>query len=206
MEADRYLLALVRYIHLNPGRAGLVANPKKFLWSGHRAYLGQEELPWLCTDWVLSYFAKRVSTSRQRYAAFVQAGQAEGYRAEFHKGGADGRVLADDRFLEQVGVREGRPQAVVPLSTIIRFICEKYDVREKALRSPNRRRVHAHARGMIGWLARYFGTGSIQEVATYWNRDPSTLSRHMGKIDASLSGKERLSPQLREYIKAITQA
>jgi len=176
------------------------------LWSSHRRYLGQEKLPWLCTEWVLSYFAKRVSTSRQRYAAFVQAGKGEGHREEFHKGGEDGRVLADDRFLKQVGARETSPQPVVPLVAIIRFICEEYDVREEDLGRPSRRRVHAQARGMIGWLARHFGTAAIQEMATYWNREASTLSRQIGKIDASGQGKNGFSPQLLGYINALTQA
>jgi putative transposase len=64
--------------------------------------LGKETLPWLETDWVLSQFAKRLKTCRQRYEAFVLAGKKEGHRQEFHQGGKDGRVLADDRFLEQV--------------------------------------------------------------------------------------------------------
>ncbi len=41
VDAERYLLALVRYVHLNPLRAGLVADPADWPWSGHRAYLGE---------------------------------------------------------------------------------------------------------------------------------------------------------------------
>ena len=40
VDADTHLLRLVRYIHLNPLRAGLVADPADYPWSGHRAYLG----------------------------------------------------------------------------------------------------------------------------------------------------------------------
>jgi len=36
-DADAYLLELVRYIHLNPVRAGLVEAPDGYSWSGHRA-------------------------------------------------------------------------------------------------------------------------------------------------------------------------
>jgi len=36
------------------------------------------------------------------FTAFVCEGKEEGYRQEFHHGGEDGRMLADDRFLEQV--------------------------------------------------------------------------------------------------------
>ncbi len=101
VDADNYLLELVRYIHLNPVRAGIVKKPQDYAWSGHRAYLGIETLPWLDTDWVLRQFAKRLKTCRQRYEAFVQAGTKEGYRREFHQGGEDSRVLADNRFLER---------------------------------------------------------------------------------------------------------
>jgi REP element-mobilizing transposase RayT len=35
---DAYLIALVRYIHLNPVRAGLVLSPSDWSWSSHQAY------------------------------------------------------------------------------------------------------------------------------------------------------------------------
>ena len=38
-DKDEYLLQLIRYIHLNPVRAGMVKEPEKYLYSGHRAYL-----------------------------------------------------------------------------------------------------------------------------------------------------------------------
>ena len=56
LDRDAYLLELVRYIHLNPVRAGLVEEPVDYPWSGHRAYLGKEQVPWLSADWALSQF------------------------------------------------------------------------------------------------------------------------------------------------------
>ena len=38
-DKDEYLLQLIRYIHLNPVRAGMVKEPEKYLYSGHRVYL-----------------------------------------------------------------------------------------------------------------------------------------------------------------------
>ena len=57
VDADSYLEELTRYIHLNPVRAGIVKEPEDYPWSGHRAYLGLEMIPWLTTDWVLSQFS-----------------------------------------------------------------------------------------------------------------------------------------------------
>ena len=47
-EEDPYLLELIRYIHLNPLRAGLVNDLKeldKYAWSGHSAILGRRKNP-----------------------------------------------------------------------------------------------------------------------------------------------------------------
>ena len=51
VDADTYLKELTRYIHLNPVRAGIVKDPEAYPWSGHRAYLELEVIPWLTTDW-----------------------------------------------------------------------------------------------------------------------------------------------------------
>lgn len=42
IERDRYSIALARYIHLNPVKAGLVKSPEDHEWSSHRQYLA----PW----------------------------------------------------------------------------------------------------------------------------------------------------------------
>ncbi len=41
IETERYLLACMAYIDLNPVRAGMVADPAEFPWSSHRHYIGQ---------------------------------------------------------------------------------------------------------------------------------------------------------------------
>jgi hypothetical protein len=113
VDAESYLLELVRYIHLNPVRAGLVDEPSACPWSGHRAYLGEEVLPWLTTEWVLERLDKRLSLAQKRYAAFVREGIKKGYREELHRGGDDPRVLGTDGFVERVlagqDQRLGRP-------------------------------------------------------------------------------------------------
>lgn len=40
VEDQRYLDQLLIYIHLNPVQAGLVDDPAKYRWSGHRELLG----------------------------------------------------------------------------------------------------------------------------------------------------------------------
>ena len=61
-EEDPYLLELVRYIHLNPVRAGMVSDLKalsKYEMSGHAAIMGRVMNDWQDTDYVLAYFGKK---------------------------------------------------------------------------------------------------------------------------------------------------
>jgi putative transposase len=89
-------------MRVDPVRAGWVEGPEAYRWSGHRAYLGLETLPWLTTESVLGQLAKRLATRHQRYAAFVAAGMDEGHRDDFHRGADDARILADDEPTTQV--------------------------------------------------------------------------------------------------------
>ena len=59
VDADAYLPELVRYAHLNPLRAGAGASSGECAWSGHRGYLGLEQIPWLTTEFVLSMLSSR---------------------------------------------------------------------------------------------------------------------------------------------------
>lgn len=67
VDADAYLLQLVRYIHLNPIAAGLVKEPGAYPWSSHRLYQSGKGLPWLACDEVLAHF--KDTHAFERYVA-----------------------------------------------------------------------------------------------------------------------------------------
>lgn len=71
VAAHPYLLRLVRYIHLNPVRAGLVADAGDYPWSGHRAYLGYPGVPWLCRDLALRLLGGDLLRAVAAYRVFV---------------------------------------------------------------------------------------------------------------------------------------
>lgn len=76
-EADAYLRELVRYIHLNPARAGLCAGLEglaKYPWTGHRVLLGKAEAAWQETDAVLEEFGTRRGPARDAYLRFLGEG------------------------------------------------------------------------------------------------------------------------------------
>ena len=89
-QKDPYLLELVRYIHLNPLRAGIVSDLKelgKFAYSGHGAILGKYDHSFQDVDYILGLFEKRVSEARKAYRTYVQKGIKQGRRSELVGGG-----------------------------------------------------------------------------------------------------------------------
>jgi len=109
-EQDPYLLELIRYIHLNPLRAGLVNDLKqldKYPWSGHSAILGRSKNPLIpnqdnkhnkpdkpdktlaekTLEDVLGHFGDTRKVAQRRYRQFVKQGVDQGKRPEFQGGG-----------------------------------------------------------------------------------------------------------------------
>lgn len=75
VQKESYLLALSRYIVLNPVRAGMVRSATNWPWSSYRATIGEvESQGGLNTDWILAGFAKRKTTAIERFKAFVAEG------------------------------------------------------------------------------------------------------------------------------------
>ncbi len=89
-EEELYLLELVRYIHLNPLRAGIVKDLKtlsSFRYCGHGALMGKLRYDWQDTDYVLKMFAEKGEAARRSYAVFVAQGIGLGRRPELVGGG-----------------------------------------------------------------------------------------------------------------------
>jgi REP element-mobilizing transposase RayT len=127
-QEDAYLKELVRYIHLNPLRAGMVEGVDRlqaFRYSGHAALMGRLKRPWQDTGYVLDQFGGSLRTARRRYLAYVRAGVEQGSREELTGGGlirslggwtevkrqrrskmgrlkGDERILGDSEFVQRI--------------------------------------------------------------------------------------------------------
>ncbi len=136
VEAEPYLLELVRYLHLNPVRAGIVQDLRgldRFPWTGHSALLGRIPRGWQDVRTVLAQFGPRTTRARRAYRRFVAAGIPLGHRPELQGGGlirsiggwqavqalrrgreaymADERVLGSSAFVEAMLREMERRQA-----------------------------------------------------------------------------------------------
>jgi putative transposase len=89
-QEEPYLLELVRYIHLNPLRAGLVKDYSelcRYRYGGHSVILGHKEREWQEVNYVLRLFGERVGVARRRYREYVKDGIEQGKRPDLVGGG-----------------------------------------------------------------------------------------------------------------------
>ena len=83
-DSSTYALDLVRYVHNNPVRAGVVKTAEESTWSSHRAYIGKEDPPdWLEIDPVLYRLSDDAEEARRSFDKFVDEGKHEPRRPEF---------------------------------------------------------------------------------------------------------------------------
>jgi REP element-mobilizing transposase RayT len=174
-EDEPYFLELVRYIHLNPLRAGLVANLDgldHYQWSGHATLLGNRTVEGQERDEVLARFGKRKAHALHGYRQFVADGIAAGHREDLIGGGLtrsqfgcgengeiaayDERILGSGGFVETL-IRDDnmREQKRSPLSLadLLRNVCEITGVDAVEIRRPSKQRTLARARAIFCCLA-----------------------------------------------------
>jgi len=126
-QEDSYLLELVRYIHLNPLRAGLVKSIPEletYPYSGHGTLMGGFQKSWQETEEILKLFGSKPASARRTYRQFVEQGIEQGRRNDLAGGGlirsaggweglkqkreegqyqrSDERILGDSDFVSEV--------------------------------------------------------------------------------------------------------
>jgi putative transposase len=126
-QEDIYLKELLRYVHLNPLRAGIVktlGELDQYRYCGHSYLMGNCQNDWQETRSVLRLFGDRLSSARQSYHAFAEKGVDQGRRPDLIGGGllrsaggwqavealrkagihqkSDERMLGDGDFVESV--------------------------------------------------------------------------------------------------------
>lgn len=89
-EEDPYFRELVRYIHLNPIRAGVLdklSQLERHPWCGHGALLGYKEHDWQDVDYVLKWFGRKSGGAKRKYRKYIKRGLKQGHRPDLVGGG-----------------------------------------------------------------------------------------------------------------------
>jgi len=177
-EEDVYLSELVRYIHLNAIRAGLVKDMEgldRYRWSGHSVLMGTEQRAWQARDEVLSYFGTTEGGAQRRYRQFVFEGIGLGKRRDLSTGRGEGdgeivgrertergdsRILGQGMFVEEVlaGAERTARERIrlnrrrVDVEGLVDFIGKEMGVTREEILGGGRRREISQARSVFCYV------------------------------------------------------
>ena len=204
-QEDLYFLQLVRYIHLNPLRAGSVKTVKslnKYKYTGHAYLIGELNNEWQDIAYPLAWFGKQNKRSREKYLTYVFEGINEGRRDDLTGGGllrtaggwkglkklkdkkerimGDQRMLGDSSFVE-AALKQTHNEIIhqedYSLNQLINDICHTYNLQADEVRSACKQRHLRKAKSMICYIAvRLLKIKGI-EVAESLNISDSTVSK-----------------------------
>jgi REP element-mobilizing transposase RayT len=190
VQADSYLIELIRYIHQNPLRAGMVDDLTDYQWSSHLPYLQGRQPNWLTLNWVLSMFGDTVANARREYTGFMQIACRKNIRQSLRHGTDDDhRILGDDSFRALFGPELIHPAVQRALKKLTQEICSKYKISESDLASTSRDPRYSRIRAEIGLAAIKGSIATNAEIARYFNRSQSGMSRAINGLRKQIQNK-----------------
>jgi len=202
VEKNVYLLALSRYIHLNPYRAGLIKKLEVYQWSSYPGYVSEgKEKPWITYKWTLSQLSNDLKKARKLYRDFVREGMSKDLDdplREVKKGFLLGSETFETEITEllQGNIHREIPETrklkkYIPIDKIVEIVAEYFNV------DPDR----ITEKGIKTWaLPRKI---SIYLAKRYTNCNNKEIGHHFNIGYTAVSQSE---VQLKKEIKRNTEA
>ncbi len=209
VDKDRYLVALSRYIHLNPVRVKLVKRAIEYPWTSYRSFIdpqGEDSL--VDTGETLLYFSRHRAKARRAYRGFVEGDEG---RDENPFGKMEAGILLGEgsfkakvlRLIERKKVDEEVAQAKrlrkrVSIDSVIKA-CQMYYGKGRG--SLIRRSKGNEGRQEAIYLAKILTGEKEKEIGRYFGIKGSAVSDAIRRFEGRL-GKES---QLRERVEFLKE-
>lgn len=107
IQKSEYLLACVRYVEMNPVRAGIVAGPRQYKWSGYRERIKAVEQGLLDLDECYMGLASSEDERIRRYKKYVRNGASDRELALLRGSLRRNQLTGDQRFIDEIETRIG---------------------------------------------------------------------------------------------------
>ena len=210
-DEDEYLLQLIRYIHLNPVKAGLIGNIgalETYPWTSHATLVGNRPQKWLKVDEVLSHFGMTLESARQQYRSFLEIPSnnadldggglirsygfwedVSNFRREHETKIGDERILGDSTFVEKVLRTDAievtsptaRKRSDFSLEKLASQICAHFNITTKELLKRDRDGGSSKAKAVIAYLGSVELGASSRELAKRLNLSRSGVYAARGR-------------------------
>jgi putative transposase len=108
IQRDEYMLSCIRYVEMNPVRAGMVAGPRQYRWSSYRERMGLEDVARIDYDKTYQGLAENNDKRREKYRDYVRQGVAEDEIKLIRGSLQRNRLTGNNRFADEIEEKIGR--------------------------------------------------------------------------------------------------
>ena len=211
VDADNYVLQLVRYIHRNPLKAGLVKRLDQYVWSSHKGYLSKaKKWNWIYKHFVLDMLTTQINSQIQIYKQFMAQEQDENL-VRVLDGKNPPSMLGSDKFISWIKdlFFKKKKDKEVPaskelapdLDTIISEVSRYYKVRLSKLKAV-RRGMENEPRDVAIYLIRSMRSEPLMRVgANFGLNQYSSVSSAVTRVKAKLQKDRKFKDRL-EHIES----
>jgi putative transposase len=192
---EAYLAEVLRYVVLNPVRAGMAARPEAYRWSSYRATGGFEKAPeWLDVATVLALFERQSPSTEACYRDFVLA-KVESQERLWDKV-INGIYLGTEAWAKQMRKRvESKPRSTdhptpqravgrPKMAAIVAAVAKGSGEKASAIRAAGGGRLGR----LVSWIGWHEGLVTLRSIAAYLRL------RSEGYISAPIQRCERELP------------
>ena len=194
-QEDTYLLELVRYLHLNCVRAGLVTDPIDYPWCSHKMYLDKNCENWLDRDAILMQFSNQIETAQRLYCEFVTATISEKHRSDLYEL-RESQILGGDHFIASLPlghssekVPESKPAAIQTICTVV---CQEMDICVDAITTRGSNHHLSLAKDFVCMLSAEKGH-ALNCIAELLKRDSASASRACSRLRRRICNEPKLA-------------
>jgi putative transposase len=209
IDGDNYLLELVKYIHCNPLRAGLVKSLDDYPWSSHKGYISQDregEWIWLYKEFILSILECNEDMRHKTYKAFIDNEEPESLM-DVYSGDKLPTVLGAKDFIDRIRKKHYHAARCKDIPESISFGPDITEIKNEVSRCYNigvedflkkRRGIYNEARNVAMFLIRKYTGASLEAIGkqfgmTNYSSVSSTIVRIKQRLNTDAKFQDRVS-------------
>lgn len=208
-QKDIYLLELIRYIHLNPIRAGVTKGLVQYPWTSYSYYLRDKSDKLIDTSFVLKQFGHDKVTARKYYRQFIRAGITQSHE-KFIGEILDQRILGKEHFVEEVLQQENETKEdrdlvfeKLELKKVLATICLRKGIMPAMVKSRVKIEEVVWTRRLFIYIARIYFGYQLKEIALFLGLEITTVMKSVRIMADRIRKEKRIKEEINGMFKEI---
>jgi REP element-mobilizing transposase RayT len=215
IDADSYLMQVMRYIHRNPITAGLSEN-LNYAWSSHKAYLSDaKKWSWVSRDKIFKMLSGSKALQKIVYRDFVNESDNDDFSAIYKKRkipailGSESflKLIKTNYFIKKKHIEVPESQLLAPEpDKIMSVVCEKYKISISDLRVSIRGQLN-EPRNVAMYLMRYLRGDTLSAICKEFGlKKDSSAGRIVDRVKKQILKDKQFRNKVERIKKSIIKS